>query len=183
MEVYGLCCAEARKYGHRLLAWGAGRHWGLHPLPEICREERGKPFFAGVSDRCFNISHSGDWVVCALDDRPLGVDIQKIRPCREGLLERVCSPEEQEWYRERGRRERDFALLWSMKESLCKYTGQGLTLPVSNIRVPLPREGERELEQDGLRFYLTEGKEWQLCLCGTGTWSKAVYWVSEAEIK
>jgi len=182
LVVYGFCSPEARKHGYRLLAYGVRRHWALDDLPEICREERGKPFFLQTENRFFNISHSGDRVVCALDDEPVGIDIQKVRPFRKGLRQRVCSREELEWLDGRGGRDEEFALLWAMKESKCKHSGQGLRLPVSEIDVPLPRADERELEREGLRFYLSQGTNWRLCLCGTGTWDGTIRWIDETDI-
>ncbi len=40
--------------------------------------EFGKPYITGFSNVHFNISHSGNVVVCAVCDKPIGVDIQKM---------------------------------------------------------------------------------------------------------
>lgn len=39
--------------------------------------EHGKPYLPDYSDVHFNISHSEKYVVCAVSDKPVGVDIQK----------------------------------------------------------------------------------------------------------
>jgi 4'-phosphopantetheinyl transferase len=36
-----------------------------------------KLFIKGNSRLYFNVSHSGDWIVCAIDDEPVGIDIEK----------------------------------------------------------------------------------------------------------
>ncbi len=182
MVVYALEHPRARELSHALLARCVRLYWGISPLPELERGEHGKPFFPALPRCCFNLSHSGDLAVCALDSAPVGVDIQRTRPARESLLREVCSPEEREWLRRRGDGPEDFALLWSMKEARCKYTGQGLRRPISAIRVPLPGAGEEALELDGLRFYLGSGPGWRLCLCGTGMWDGNVIWLPETEI-
>ena len=43
----------------------------------IARGEKGKPFIVGVENVFFNISHSGDYVVCSVSDREIGIDIEK----------------------------------------------------------------------------------------------------------
>jgi len=40
----------------------------------------GKPFLKDNPNFNFNISHAEDYVVCAIDHKPIGIDIEKIRP-------------------------------------------------------------------------------------------------------
>ena len=56
-------------------------------------DEHGKPYAVDLNVE-FNISHSGDMVVCAVDDNPLGIDIELIRPIDLSVAKRVCSDEE-----------------------------------------------------------------------------------------
>ena len=51
-----------------------------HPL-EIAIAQGGKPYLAKEPDIHFNLSHSGEWAVCAISSSPVGVDIQH---CDEG---------------------------------------------------------------------------------------------------
>lgn len=183
MVIYALEHPQARKLAYRLLERCVELHWDLSPMPELVRGERGKPFFPDFPNHHFNISHSGEIVVCALDSAPVGVDIQKARQWREGLLREVCSPEERDWMRRRDDSQEAFAQLWSMKEARCKHSGRGLRRPISAISVPLPEEGEDTLELDGLRYYLHSGPGWQMCLCGTGEWDGKIHWFRETEIK
>lgn len=177
MVVYGVRDEGARKLAYPLLAWAARKHWNMERLPDMERGERGKPFFPQYPQRQFNVSHSGDLAVCALDDAPVGVDIQIVQKRRDRLIDRVCSQRELDWLRRRGNRPEDFALVWAMKESRCKQSGEGLRLPISHISVPLPEDGEELLEWDGLRFYLAKGEGWQFALCGSGTWDGAIHWI------
>lgn len=82
MILYGAEGLTARDQAHRLLALAAAEHWGLSPLPALDRAEHGKPFFPGLPERQFNLSHSGPLALCALDRRPVGVDIQTVGPHR-----------------------------------------------------------------------------------------------------
>lgn len=49
---------------------------GIKPeAVELYKNICGKPFIINVPDIYFNISHSGNWVVCLLAENPCGVDI------------------------------------------------------------------------------------------------------------
>ena len=177
MVVYGIESQQARKLAYPLLAWAARLHWSMDTLPELARGKRGKPYFPQFPQYQFNVSHSGTLAVCALDERPVGVDIQIVQNRREKLIERVCSTRELDWLRSRGDKAEDFALLWAMKESRCKHSGEGLRLPVSNLTVPLPEENQCFLEGEGLRFWLSQGDGWRFALCGSGIWNGQIHWV------
>lgn len=49
----------------------------------------GKP--VAVNGAEFNISHSDKMVVCAVDDSPVGIDVEKVRPINTGILRRLCT--------------------------------------------------------------------------------------------
>ena len=97
---------------YRLLALALERELGLTPLPEIAREPGGKPFFPGRPDICFNLSHSHGAAVCALHDKPVGVDVEKLRPAPKRLAA--------------GMEEGAFFRLWTAKEATVKRQGLGI---------------------------------------------------------
>ena len=72
----------------------------------------------------FNCSHSGAYVVCAVSEREVGVDLERVRPVHERLL-RTLTAEEKIWLstRPEGERDRAFFQLWTMKESWIKCRG------------------------------------------------------------
>ena len=54
--------------------------------------EFGKPFFTLEPKIHYNISHSGDYVVCLMADQPVGIDIQQHKEVNyEGILKRTGS--------------------------------------------------------------------------------------------
>lgn len=53
----------------------------------------GKPYAPGLPVE-FSISHSGNMVVCAVDDRPIGIDIEKIRPVDLSVARHFCTAKE-----------------------------------------------------------------------------------------
>ena len=85
-------------------------------MPKIIRDEFGKPRFCDDIGIYFSISHSGEYVLCAVDESPVGADIQIIRPETEKLIRRICSEIELE--------KADFFTLWCLKESFIKLIGR-----------------------------------------------------------
>ena len=115
--IYGTWGADGRKLSRPLLAQAVRLHWGWEALPPVERSTRGKPLFAGLDDRWFSLSHSGGLALCALSDRPVGVDVELVRPRRPGLpayalSERELAAFDGSW--------QDFYRLWTLKESWCK---------------------------------------------------------------
>ena len=140
MVLYGLDGMTHRSQAYGLLAVGLREHWDLEQLPSIARGKRGKPLFPDFPQLRFNLSHSGPRALCALDRDEVGVDIQQITLRRSAFLDRLLSPEERAWLLGLGDDPEAFTQLWTLKESFCKFTGLGLTRPVSAIPVPLPRQ-------------------------------------------
>ena len=88
---------------------------GVEPPSKIARTAKGKPYFPDRPDLHFSISHTGELSLCALSDRPVGADIEGIATPREGLPAYVFSPQELDWFRERGETWEDFYTLWTLK--------------------------------------------------------------------
>ena len=94
------------------------------------RTDIGKPFAVGL-DVEFNISHSGEYVICAVNDAPIGVDIEKIRPVKDRLIHRVCTDRELDYVLD-GEMPLDektsrFFQVWTGKEAFFKCIGTGIT--------------------------------------------------------
>ena len=109
-----------------LLTYAVRQVWGFEKLPEISRLPDGKPFFMRYPDCHFNLSHSGEIVLCALSDQPVGVDVECICPRREGFPEYVFKGSDYERYQALGGDWAAFYTLWTEVESIIKYTGEGL---------------------------------------------------------
>lgn len=109
-----------------LLTYAVGEVWELRCLPEIALLPGGKPVFRDFPDRHFNCSHSGNLVLCALSDRPVGVDIELVRPRRDNLPAYVFQGDDYQRYLELGGDWNAFYALWTQVESVIKYTGEGL---------------------------------------------------------
>ncbi|MGN0151874.1 MAG: 4'-phosphopantetheinyl transferase family protein [Wujia sp.] len=124
----------------------AQKELGIRPEDlVVAREEYGKPYIEGHMDFCYNISHSGDYVVLAYGEMPVGVDIEQIREHDLDVAKRCFTAEENEYilhgYREgRGRLEsateyERFFQIWTMKESYLKLIGKGISIPLNSFEV------------------------------------------------
>lgn len=102
---------------------------GIHTLPKVERASQGKPFFPALPELHFNLSHTAGWSLCALSDAPVGVDIEALRPRREGLWRYCLTDGEYEAFLAAGGGWEEFYRLWTLKEAWCKYTGEGLGHP------------------------------------------------------
>ena len=174
MTIYGARGLTGRGQARELLSLAVKEQWGLSPLPEISRLPGGKPFFPGFADLHFNLSHSGDLALCALDHEAVGVDIQLTKVWRPSLPKRVCSREELVWLEKQPDLWSAFTLLWALKECRVKESGQGLTTAIRNIRVPLPDACPCTLEE--LRFRTYPGAGWAAAACGQGTPPETILW-------
>ncbi len=100
---------------------------------EIERGIHGKPYFKDRRDICFNISHSGDYAAAALCSREVGVDIQVFRHIKDNVINKLCRGAELEYIGSSPDRDRAFIMLWALKESYIKATGDGMTFPMSEV--------------------------------------------------
>lgn len=92
------------------------------------RTPRGKPYAENAPH--FNLSHSGRWILCAVDDAPVGVDIETPRPVSPALMRRTCTPAELAEID--GRPER-FLQTWTAKEAYLKYRGTGIDVDLRRV--------------------------------------------------
>lgn len=109
-----------------LLAAAARQVWGWEALPPLERLAGGKPVFPGLAERQFSLSHSGGLALCALSDRPVGADLEILRPRRAQLPARILQGDAWGRFQELGGDWPAFYTLWTEVESIIKYTGQGL---------------------------------------------------------
>lgn len=97
----------------------------------------GKPYLKTYGAIHFNASHSGNWIVCAIDAKPLGIDIEHIKPIDLHIAERFFSVEENKVleYTANDKKLEYFYDLWTLKESYIKALGKGLSLPLDSFSI------------------------------------------------
>lgn len=94
-----------------------------------------KPMLRDYANFHFNISHAGDWVVCATSNKEVGIDIELIKPVDFQMVKRICTREEQSLFNKLSDNEKGdfFYSIWTQKESYLKCLGQGLNFPLAWI--------------------------------------------------
>ncbi|NWL86332.1 phosphopantetheine-protein transferase [Paenibacillus sp. 79R4] len=103
----------------------------------IMQNAYGKPMLPGNEGLFFNHSHSGQWIVSALSDAPVGIDIEQRSDIDLRIADRFFSAQEVMDLREIPAEARSdyFFELWTLKESYIKADGRGLSLPLSSFTI------------------------------------------------
>ena len=129
----------------------------------VAQDAFGKPYIQGQEAFCYNLSHSGRWVVMAYGDSPVGIDVQQIRmePGKEQRICRLFAVEEADYILEAKEKERihRFFRIWTAKESYLKFLGVGLRRSLGSFSV-LP-DGTHL----GVRFFSGVQDEHCMTLC------------------
>lgn len=102
----------------------------------------GKPFLQDEQDLRFNLSHSGDVVLCAIGcGREVGVDVERLKVDvdHRTLARRFFSSQENEQLASLPRHLQRAAFFagWTRKEALVKAWGLGLSLPLDRFDVSM----------------------------------------------
>lgn len=123
-----------------------GRYLDCPPAAlEFTYSAQGKPSLTRPSQLPtlhFNLSHSGNWVAYGIScDRPLGIDIEQIRPLQraQALAARCLTAAEYSAWSQLPAEaaQRQFFAYWTSKEAYLKATGQGLTGSMTGIQADL----------------------------------------------
>ncbi len=126
---------------------------------EIVYDAVGKAFYKN-EDIYFNISHSGDYLILAVSDKPVGVDIEKRKNFNFRIAERFFSASEYQWLNAQPKVEfeSNFLKIWTAKEAYVKATGRGIAADFTDFSVCGHRFGEFKIadEQRILADYYQE---------------------------
>lgn len=97
----------------------------------------GKPYLFNRYRYHFNLAHSGNWIICAVADCAVGIDIEAIKEIDFGLAKFFLNKTEYEYFINTAEKERKllFYQLWVLKESYVKATGKGLYTPLNTFQV------------------------------------------------
>ena len=73
----------------------------------------------------WSLSHKGTAVAAVTASRPIGIDLEIVRPCNPGLYQRIA--DDREWALAGAVNPELFFRIWTAKEAVLKAVGQGLT--------------------------------------------------------
>ena len=96
--------------------------------------EHVKPFLSYRPSLHYNISHSGEYVVCILADQEVGIDVQIHRKANfEGMLKRMVPEDEYNEILASADMQERFFEQWVLREAYIKWTGEGLSRDLRTI--------------------------------------------------
>lgn len=118
----------------------------------------GKPYLkdGGVY---FNISHSGNAVMCAVSEYEVGCDIEKISDIDLNIAKKFFSESEYDAIASSKTKEEQtdlFFRYWTLKESFIKATGQGMKLPFNEFEIVLGEKISVCQSYDNRRYCFAE---------------------------
>ena len=116
-------------------------------------DENQKPYLRNDKNFHFNCAHSGQWVVCAVDDAPVGIDIERVKSVDFDIAKRFFSDEEYNTLMNVHKSERTahFFRFWTLKESYLKAIGKGLRQSLGSFTI-------RYLEKNNIQLILNNEK-------------------------
>lgn len=140
--------------------------------------KNGKPYFvSGVPE--FSLSHSGNAVMCAVSDLPVGCDTEQICPLRQNVASRFFTAEEYRALCDAPESERQelFYRFWTLKESYMKYTGAGLAISPASFEITLGKN-IGIVPQNDCHFAEYGQNGYRFAVCGkrqTALWYRCTY--------
>lgn len=146
--------AQLSLMGRSMLFRGIQENYNLdYSNKEISYTKFNKPYFHNDSIH-FNISHSGNIVICAITKKgEIGIDIEKISTIEINDFESQFSQNEWDKIMNSINTSETFFEYWAQKEAVIKSHGHGLTIPLKSFEI-----SENETIIDGEKFYLKEIK-------------------------
>lgn len=143
---------------------------------QIKKTNYGKPYLENELSFHFNISHSGDYVACAIDNKVLGIDIEEKKDIDyEGIANNFFCNDEIEFILDGNCYERltKFYRVWTLKESYIKADGKGLSIPLNSFSIKIHEDKEIKLisaiDNKKYRFKsLHKDMEYEIAVCSLG---------------
>lgn len=140
----------------------------------IREDEYGKPQLAGALPYYFNLSHSGEWIVCSVGSNQNGIDVQQEKKVDLQLAKYCFQKQERKILADLPETEqiKYFFRLWTLKESYVKCIGKGMRIALTSFGFDfsedkiLLRAENQEQEVHFLQTYLAE--EYSLAICSIG---------------
>jgi phosphopantetheine--protein transferase-like protein len=135
----------------------AGHYLGWPEPIKYEKKAAGKPYLLPPNEQIYmNWSHSGAYVLLAIADREIGVDLQTNgKVPTNSLVRRVLQPEEQAYYESQKpeRKQQLFYEYWALKESFLKTLGTGFHTSLADFQIQMGINGPRISQNVDNRSY------------------------------
>lgn len=99
---------------------------------DILYTENGKPYFKD-NDLYFSIAHTKNAIALAVSEKPIGVDIEKIRDTKNDIAKRFFTSDENKFINSSSDKGQAFFEIWTKKEAYLKQVGTGLKTPLDSF--------------------------------------------------
>ena len=165
---------KALSLGVGVLLHKALTEMGVEEPDEVCMNEFEKPFYKEYPEIHFSLSHSGVMAMCAISDRPVGCDVEKIRERDLDIAKRFFTSEEYDLIKSQKTDElqtKMFFRIWTLKESFVKCIGTGLSTPLNEFSIIPDVHGKITLNQtisnseyNFVELNLDDGYKYSVCV-------------------
>lgn len=143
--------------------------------------ERMRKEYGAGPDQVFNLSHSGDYVLCSLSagaEVKVGCDVETVKEARMKVARRFFLPAEADWIEGQPSQRQEaeaFYRMWVLKESFMKAVRRGMGLDMKSFEIGFDREDKpfllKKPEQYPEKFYYREyhvpGAGVRVAVCST----------------
>ncbi len=153
----------------RCLVAGLLLHYAFGHNKSPLHTEYGKPYFE--DDLCFNISHSGDYVILAKSAYTVGIDVEKVKPYNIDVAKKCFTALELEWLMAQ-EDDAAFYKIWAAKESIMKATGLGFTMNPSSFQVLPIQDGPHIINTEKWYLYWHSLNNHEVCVVSTSAVDK-----------
>ena len=116
-----------------LARYAVSKHLNINPKQiTFCYGKHGKPLLPN-GNAYFNISHSGSYIVCCVDDLPCGIDIEIIKQRKLNTSKRFCTENELQYIDNSENKNIALVEIWTKKEAYFKSFGCGIATCLSAL--------------------------------------------------
>ena len=121
--------------------------------------KNGKPYAENCSSE-FSISHCGNLVICAVSEKEIGIDIEKIRDIRLKTAEKFATERELEYI---GNNTEGFFRIWTLKEAFFKCKGTGLGADIKRVSFEIDDSGNILCSENGYKLFFDSSFDGHIC--------------------
>lgn len=140
-----------------LLRYSLYREYGIKEMPQIQFLKNRKPFLWNTPIK-FNFSHCDNAVLCAVDWKEIGVDIQNYTDTITEIKNSIVTDRENVQFSDK----KQVTRLWTLKEAYGKYCGVGLGYDLKNKDFSDLKDVDRWQNYEKLNVYSKQFEHYAL---------------------
>ena len=137
IKVYYIKVKYAQRYSREFTTDVISKELKINKeLVNILTDKFGKPYINNFGNFHFNTSHSSNILVCGISEQQIGVDVEKIKPIKNKIVERFFTIQEKEYvYKTSSDQNKRFIEVWTKKEAYIKWVGKGIEIQLNSFDV------------------------------------------------